>query len=268
MYQKHWEKCHRAVCSINFYGKTNSKILGLTGFRVDDLIVTDDEMYSLEDYTEAKIRFYEDDGVKIFKELAFSRGEFESLLPPKSNFENLGIVFFSIDKELLEGTSDLDLCVNCYASIGKDAFTISYQPEQNNIGLNSALISSNYINGRGLSFLQFDGTVRSGASGSPLIDNKSGKVLGIISNKELKIFKTYRELLKTVDKNLKVLEKVKDKWFIEEVDPVQVLIVNQNQIKHLSKEIFSNFAVKSGYALDVSHLIEQFENFSDGYLDG
>ncbi len=267
MYQKHWEKYHKAVCSINFYGKTNSKILGLTGFRVDDLIVTVDEMYSLSDYTEAKICFYEDDGVRIFKEFAFSKDEFKSILPPKSHFENLGIVFFNLEKELLEGTTSFDLCQNCYSPIGKDAFTISYQPEQNNIGLNSAIISSNYVNSRGLSFLQFDGTVRSGASGSPLIDNKSGKVLGIVSNKELKIFKTYRELLKTVDKNLEVLEKVKDKWFIDEVDPVQVLIVNQNQIKHLSKEIFSNFAVKSGYALDVSHLKEQRENISDGYFD-
>ncbi|MFW5820109.1 MAG: hypothetical protein ACOCWA_02375 [Bacteroidota bacterium] len=263
MYQKHWEKTHKAVCSIHFYGKTNSKVLGLTGFRVEDLMVTSDEVYAISGYNEVKISFYENDGVRIFREFSFSKKEFESLLPPKSHFENIGIVFFSLDNNLLEGTSALEICHNCYSPIGKDAFTISYQPEQHNIGLNSAIISSNYINARGLNFLQFDGTVRSGAGGSPLIDNKSGKILGIVTNKEHKIFHTYRELLKTVDKNLKVLEKVKDKWFIEEVDPVQVLIVNQNQIKHLSKEIFSNFSVASGYALDVSHLKEQRENISE-----
>ena len=267
MYQNHWEKCHKAVCSINFYGKTNSRILGLSGFRVGDMIITDDEIYSMSDFSEIRIIFYEEDGMRTFREIKYSSEEFISILPPKSQFEALGVAYFIPDKDLLKGTSEFDLCTRCHSPIGKDAFTISYQPEQNNIALNSALISSNYINGRGHSYIQFDGTVRSGAAGGPLVDSVSGKVLGIVSNKELKIFKTYKELLKTVDNNLKMLEKVKDKWFIDEVDPVQVLIVNQNQIKHLSKEIFSNFAVKSGYALDVNHLKEQLEATSEVDFD-
>ncbi len=267
MYQNHWERYHKAVCSINFYGKTNSKILGLTGFRVGRLIITDDLIYSQPDLLQVKIRFYEHDGVRIFKEITFSHDEFKSILPHKSSFDNLGLAFFNLDEKILEGTTEFALCPNCNSPIGKDALTISYQSDYDNIALRSALISSNYVNDRGLTFLQFDGTVRPATSGSPLIDHESGKVIGIVSNKEMKIVRTYHELLRTVDANLEILKKVKDKFFIEEVDPVQVLIVNQNQIKHLSKEIFLNFAMKNGYALDVNHLREQLENTFEADFD-
>ena len=267
MYQKHWQDCHKAVCSIIFYGKTGSKLLGVTGFRVGNRVVTDDLIYSLQDAIQVKIRFYEEDGNKVFKEIILSYNEFQAILPERSDFENMGFAYFSLPQEILAGTTSLELCNKCNSVIGKEAFTISYQYDQNGLAMKSALVSSNFFNDRGLSYIQFDGTVRPGTSGSPLIDFDEGKVIGIVANKELHIVKTYREILKNVDNNLSILEKVKGKWFIEDVDPIQVLIVNQNQIKHLSKEFFSNFAVKAGYALEVNHLREQLENYSDSDIE-
>jgi hypothetical protein len=147
--------------------------------------------------------------------------------------------------------------------VGKEAFTISYQFDRDNLALKPAMVSSYYQNKRGVSYIQFDGTVKPGTNGSPLLEFESGKVIGIVSHKEPQIINTYNEILKNVDKNLAVLEKVTGKWFIEDVDPIQVLIVNQFQIKHLTKEFFSNFALKAGYALDVNYLREQLENNSD-----
>jgi hypothetical protein len=267
MYRKIWKDYNHVICSIEFYGKTGSRILGLTGFRHGNKIITDDQIYSIEDPDEIKIRFYEEDGNRVRKEIVFSGAEFQKLLPQKSEFENLGFAYFNLNEDHLDGTVSLNLCQNCNTAIGTQAVTISYNYNQNNIALKSALVSSNIINERGLSYLQFDGSVRPGTSGSPLMDLESGKVLGIVANKELQIVKTYREILKNVDKNLIVLEKVKDKWFVEDVDPVQVLIVNQLQIKHLSREFFTNFAIKAGYALDVNHLREYFESFSDVDID-
>lgn len=263
MYQQHWKKFHKAVCSINFYGKTNSKIMALTGFRVGDEIITDDQIYNAKEAVEVKIRFYDEDGYKIFKEFIYPYSDFIGLLPAKSEFENLGIAIFSLNHEDLEGTTSMEFCSSCNSPIGKEAFTISYQYDQNNLALKSALISSNYINERKLSYIQFDGTVRPGISGSPLIEYEGGKVLGIVTNKEHKIVKSYREILNNIDQNLITLETVKGKWFVDDVDPIQVLIVNQNQLKHFSKEFFSNFAIKNGYALDINHLREYFEGKSE-----
>lgn len=264
MYQKHWKNFHKAVCSINFYGKTNSKIMALTGFRVGDQIITDDQIYYSKEASELKVRFYDEDGYKIYKEIVFSYSDFVNKLPQKSEFEDLGIALFTLTKEQLKGTASLELCSSCNSPIGKEAYTIGYQFDQNNLALKSALISSNYLNERKLSYIQFDGNVRPGLSGSPLIDYEGGKVLGIVTNKEHKIVKSYREILNNIDQNLGILESVKGKWFVDNVDPIQVMIVNQNQLKHLSKEFFSHFALNTGYALDVNHLREYFEGKS-GY---
>jgi len=267
MYRKIWKEYHRGVCSINFYGKTNSKILGITGFRTGNMIITDDQIYNQKDVSEIKIRFYEDDGAKVFKELLFSYDEYTKMLPAKSEFDGLGFAFFSLDDEQLEGTIPLELCQNCSSHIGNEALTISYQYDQNNIALNSALISSNVKNERGLSYIEFDGTIRTGISGSPLMDLESGKVVGIVANKELQFVKSYREILRNIDANLKALEAVEGKWFVDDVDPIQVLIVNQFQLKHLAREFFTNFALKAGYALDVNHLREYQESYSEIDLD-
>ena len=267
MYQKHWERYHRAVCSVNFYGKSSSRILGVTGFRVGDKIVTDDQIYNLTDPSEVRIRFYGDDGYHVSREISFSLEEFRELIPEKSEFENLGLAYFTLEPKYLEGSTSFELCPNCHTPIGKEVFTISYQYDQDSLALKSALISSHYVSERKLSYIQFDGTVRPGTSGSPLVEYESGKVIGIVANKELQIVKSYREILKTIDKNLEILETVKDKWYIDEVDPIQVLIANQYQVKHLSKEIFANFAIKAGYALDVNHLREHLENFAEMDFD-
>ncbi|MBE0652609.1 MAG: trypsin-like peptidase domain-containing protein, partial [Bacteroidales bacterium] len=214
-----------------------------------------------------KIRFYGEDGNKVFRETVFSHENFLTMIPSRADFDNLGFAYFVPDKEVLEGTTSLELCSSCNSVIGKEALTISYQYDQNNMALRSAMVSSNYITDRGLTYIQFDGIVRPGTSGSPLLEIESGKVIGILISKELQIVKTYREILKNVDNNLAILEKVTGKWFIEDVDPIQVLIVNQYQIKHLTKEFFSNFAIKAGYALDVNHLREQLEGYSEIDLD-
>jgi len=263
MYQKHWKNFHKAVCSINCYGKTQSIIMALTGFRVGDQIITDDQIYNSKEANELKIRFYDEDGFKIYKEITFSYKDFINQLPQKSEFENLGIALFTLSKEQLKGTKSLELCSSCNSAIGKEAFTIGYQYDQNNLSLKSSLISSNFLNDRKLSYLQFEGAVRPEVSGSPLIDFEGGKVLGIVTNKEHKIVKSYREILNNIDQNLSTLETVKGKWFVDNVDPIQVLIVNQNQLKHFSKQFFSNFALTTGYALDVNHLREYLEGNSE-----
>jgi hypothetical protein len=127
------------------------------------------------------------------------------------------------------------------------------------MALKTGFVSSNHVNDKGLSFIQYDGTIKPGNSGAPLID-AGGTVLGVVMNKELAISKSYRELTRIIDSNLKVLKEVEGKMKLYDVDPFQVLIASQNQIKHISREFFLNATVKMGLALEMNHIIE--------YLDG
>ena len=63
-----------------------------------------------------------------------------------------------------------------------------------------------------------------------------------------------------IDTNLQVLREFEGRYQLYEIDPIQVLIASQNQIRHISKEFFQNATVKMGLALEIEHVIE--------YIDG
>lgn len=263
MFEQHWIEYHKAVCSIVFYGKSNVKLLSLTGFVYKDYIITDDQIYNQKNYRYVKITFYQEDGYKAFRKIEYDISELSSRLPDKKDMENLGFTYIRMAEEELNGTGRLEFCNNCQHNIGRSALTISYRWDLGSIGIKAAHISSNFLNDRGHAYLEFDGNIRMGMSGSPLIDFTSGKVLGIVANKEQQVIKSYREILKTTEQNLQVLMDVKERWTIEGVDPIQVLIINQKQIRHLSKEVFTNFAIKSGYALDSAVAKDFFDNLGE-----
>ncbi len=259
MYREIWKKNYGAVCSIEFLGSCGSQIFGLTGFRTGNKIITDDLLYSIKDAKDVVISFYDLDGVTPTAVLEIGYNELLYLLPDKEDFENLGFAILPADFREFRKTTSLELCRDCRPALGLEAVSMAYQKEHRNMSIKSALVSSYYKNSRDHSFLQYDGTVKPGSSGGPLIDAVSGKVLGIISNKEMSLVRNYNELSNIVELNLKMLRGEEGKWQINDIDPIQVLIANQNQIKHIAKEFFRNSTVRIGFALDISYLIEYME---------
>ncbi len=259
MYRHIWKKYHKAVCSIEFFGSCGSRTFGLTGFRTGNKIITDDLLYSVREAREVVITFYKEDGVSVATSLRMGYQELLYILPDIEDFDHLGFAIIPADFPEFRNTSSLTLCRNCSPALGLEAVSMAYQTEYNNLSIKSALVSSSYKNENGLSFIQYDGTVKPGSSGGPLIDVHSGSVLGIITNKEMSLVKNYRNLIDIADGNLKLLKGEEGKWQINDIDPIQVLIANQNQIKHIAKEFFRNSTVRIGFALDIGHLMDYLE---------
>jgi hypothetical protein len=155
------------------------------------------------------------------------------------------------------------LSSHCSALIGQEAVSFGFQFEHKNLSLKSAMITSNYKNRKNLSFIQFDGTVKPGTTGGPLVNVRTGEVIGIVANKELKMTNNFLELMKIINSNLETLKEAEGKWKLDDIDPIQVLIANQNQIKHIVTEFFSNSTVRIGLALDIGHVTEYLENYHE-----
>lgn len=259
MYREVWNRHHNAVCSIEFFGTSGSRVYGLTGFRTGNKIITDDSLYSIKEAKEVVISFYREDGMTTASQVKMGYHELLYILPDREEFEGVGFAVIPSNFPEFLNTGSLELCRNCCPSLGMEAVTLGYQMEYNNMAVKSALVSSFYRNEQDLTFIQYDGTMKAGSIGGPLIDVVSGTVLGIISNKEMSVVKNYMRLKSIIDKNLKLLKAEEGKWQINDIDPVQVLIANQNQIKHLTKEFFKNSTTRVGIALDIGHLIDYFE---------
>jgi hypothetical protein len=260
MFRKLWQNSFRSVCSINIFSASNIDVLGVTGFKVGNQIITDDAVYSAKDADHVAIRFYKDDGITVSNSKIMPYTEFLSLLPNKNDFDQLGFAIIPADFQEFKSINGLLLCKACSSQIGQSISVIGYQAEHKNLSLKTGFISSNFVNDKGLSFIQYDGTIKPGNSGAPLIDAEYGNVLGIVMNKELALSKSYHELTKIIDSNLKTLKEFEGKMNLFDIDPIQVLIANQSQIKHNAKEFFMNATVKIGLAIEIDHVVE--------YLDG
>lgn len=260
MFRKLWQNSYKSVCSINFYSSSNIEVLGVTGFKVGNQIITDDAIYSAKEANHVKILFYKDDGITISISKTLLYNEFLSLLPAKNDFQHLGFAIIPVDFNDFDIVPGLVLCHACSSQIGQSISVIGYQAEYKNLSLKTGFISSNFVNDKGFGFIQYDGTIKPGNSGAPLINADHGNVIGIVMNKELPISKSYHEMTKIIDSNLKVLKELEGKMNLFDIDPIQVLIANQSQIKHISKEFFMNATVKIGLALEIDQVIE--------YLDG
>lgn len=260
MFRQIWQKSYKSVCSINFYTSEHIEILGVTGFKVSDKILTEDSIYSAKDAVEVSIRFYMEDGITVSASKSLSYKDFLAFVPPKEDFGHLGFAVIPQDFEEFRGIGNLQLCRTCSNQIGQSVGVIGYQFEHKNLALKTGFISSFHVNDKGLGYIQYDGTIKPGNSGAPLIDGECGNVLGIVLNKELGITKSFREMNRIIDRNLQVLREFEGRYQLYEIDPVQVLIASQNQIRHISKEFFQNATVKMGLALEIEHVIE--------YIDG
>ena len=113
MYRDVWKKYHGAVCSIEFFGSSGSRILGLTGFRTGNKIITDDLLYSIKEAREVVISFYKEDGVSIASSLRMGYHELLYILPDKEDFDNLGFAIIPAEFPEFRKTTSLELCKNC-----------------------------------------------------------------------------------------------------------------------------------------------------------
>jgi len=62
--------------------------------------------------------------------------------------------------------------------------------------------------------------------------------------------------MRIMNANLKVLKEAEGKINMEDIDPIQVLIVNQNQIKHMATEFFKTANMRVGYATELCNLAD------------
>ncbi|MCF8381682.1 MAG: serine protease [Bacteroidales bacterium] len=259
MFEEIWNKYHKAVCSIIFYSHSGSKLFGITGFKYGNRVITDNVVAKLKEVNEVAIRFYEIDGMTVFREIRYSTKDFVGLLAKETELNNIGFTFFLLSEDQQIGLQNLEFCSNCEPVIGLQVLTIEYQFDYNNIALRPGFITSYSKNGNGYTMIQYDGSINPSVNGAPLIDVKTGKVKGILSNRDLHIVKAYEEMKRIADNNIETLEQVKGKWTFDDIDPIQVMIVSQNQLKYAAKKFYTSFSLKSGCALEINYLKDLFD---------
>lgn len=265
MYKTVWNKCQRSVCQLSFYSSAGIKLLSMTGFKVNDhFLVTDEYLFKIYKAVKVKIQFVDTDGYTENTSLEISMSVLKKHILKGIDKDKTPFVVINIDFEEFKHIPSLKLSNKREIEIGRDIAVLGYQLDQENLSIKTGVISSAFIHqDNGLRYIQVDSNIKQGNSGSPLINTESGEVIGIIGYKLATITQSHKRMKQIINNNLAILKKSQGKFNVEEIDPIQVLIANQNQIKYIANEIYRTATMSIGYALDISYVNDLFEEFID-----
>jgi hypothetical protein len=258
MYRKVWNKCQSAVCGINFYSSKGIRFDSVTGFRYGRYLITDEMVYKIDRASEVQIAFMEDDGCTIKASVKISEKDFRMRMV-KGIKENIpGFALIDIDFPQFDGIPSLQLSNYKKLKVGSPIAIIGHQMEHNNIAIKTGIVSS-FCKQNGMKYIQFDAAMDRGNSGSPLIEVESGEVVGIVGQRLASLLESYKRMIQIINNNLTLLKEAEGKINMIDIDPIQVLIANQNQIKHIAQEFFKTASIVYGFALDINQIAEYFD---------
>jgi hypothetical protein len=253
MYRKVWEQCKSSVCSIDFLSNAGTKITSFTGFKVKNYLVTDDVIDKFAKPAEVLVRFTEaastpEEGFRMaFKEFLSYR------VCLKDNY-NPGFVLFDLPQDGFGSVPSLKCSKKVSHHVGQPIAVLGHHLDQGNLALTSGIISSTFTHSEGFNTIQVDCTIKQGNAGSPLIDAENLEVIGVIGHRLASIARSYQAMMRIINANLNVLKEAEGKLNMEDIDPIQVLIANQNQIKHMTTEFFRTTSMRVGFAADICNL--------------
>lgn len=264
MYKDVWNKCQASVCLLNFYSSSDIKLLSMTGFKVNNqFLLTDENIFKIHKAIKVEMVFVNSDGHSENSRVVISMDELKKRMMKGFDERNAAFAVIRIDFEKFEKIPSLSLSKDFNLKIGQNIAVLGYQLDHNNLAIKTGIISSSLVHENGLKYLQIESNLNQGNSGSPVINSDTGEVVGIIGQNLASITQSHKRMKQIINNNLAVLKKSQGKFNVEDIDPIQVLIANQNQIKYITNDIYKNATMNIGYAINVSYVHEFFEEFID-----
>ncbi len=232
----------------------------LTGFKVKKFLVTSQLAFYIERVQKVEISFVSADASAVTASIKIPYTEFvrEHRIGVVNNNGHYAI--FNIDLPEFSDIPGLEMSDEEIFSIGSQVASLGFSGGCSNLSLTTGIISSMVTNSKGIRFINFDGHTSYGNSGAPLIDPITSKVIGIVTRRYTPAAQAYKQLLEIISTNLEELKKVEGKVKFGDIDPIQVLIANQNQFKHLATSIYKHSVSSNSQAITLDKIISFFDD--------
>ena len=248
-FRRAWKNCSQSVCSIRFFNGNDIEIITLTGFKLGGYIFTNDLVNKIQKVEFVEIKFVKDDGHTTSAFERLSMHDFMERIITTYDAEITGFAVINTTDLAFDSIPTLSLARKRNLSIGNPVAVIGFQYDTPNLAMKSGIIST-FLYHNSKRYIQFDGSIIWGNSGSPLISPDKGEVLGIIGYHLDRKYKTYEKMLEISRNNIKLLEQALGKFDVSGVDPIQVLIAWEKQIKQLAGEVYKASFSGIGVAVD------------------
>lgn len=259
MLQETWKKNYQSVCSIRFFDSHDFEISMFTGFKSGNYIFTHDGVARIKKATAIEISFVQnDDTAKKITVRIPATNFFNRLITSEDrDFNDFSVI--STDNLGLDTVPSVIISFENKSFIGTSVAMIGYQFDHPGLTLKKGIISSYKMLNK-QRYLLFDGILSHGNSGSPLFHVEENKVIGIIGHKLNTIDINYQQMIRIINTNIKMLKEATGTMEISGVDPVQVMVAAQHQIKQLANDLYKTSYLGAGYALSSYHMLQVMES--------
>lgn len=267
MLSKIWKSCHASVCQLNFLNERGVSVDSLTGFKVKDFLVTSQHAFCVDKAHKVELTFVDVDANTVTASMKIPYAEFtkELRIGVLNNCGHYAI--FNINLPNFASIPSLTLSEQRTFNIGSSIAVLAYNSGYTNLSLKSGIISSVYANSDGVRMFHIDGQIGHGNSGAPLIDPLTMQVIGIVSRRCTPVSKAYNQFKEIVTTNLVELRKVETIVRFGDVDPIQVLLANQNQLMHLANIIYKHSSNNISQAVMLDGILSFFNQDTPYYSE-
>nr|MDA3780164.1 serine protease [Bacteroidales bacterium] len=228
----------------------------------NNFIITDEYIHKIKKSSTVEIKFMKEDGHTNAASLKIKTKELKQRIISDAD-SGTAYALIHINFPEFASIPSLKLCTNDVIEVGQAIASIGFQINQENLAIKTGIVSSLFKHNNSNNYIQFDSSIKQGNSGSPLINTETGEVIGVVGHRLAAITKSYKRMNKIIENNLTILKNSQGKFDIHEIDPIQVLIANQNQIKYITNEIYKTANMRVGFALKIQHIVNLFDEFQD-----
>lgn len=259
MYRETWTNCHASICSISFLNQQGQRIGSGTGFKIGSHLVTNNHVYHAPGSTSVELRFVNEDGHSTKAAKTLSYLDFQNRLEMGLPENSWDYAILNLDDAEFNAIPSLILADSTMCQIGQRIAVLGFQFDQVNLSIKQGILSSRYVRAS-VKYMQIDASVNQGNSGGPLINIENNSVIGIVTRKHTGLTNAFDNLLNSFANNIQVLQASTQGvgMIIGGINPINVLITSQNQMKATALELKRSANVGIGYAYELDEIRQFF----------
>jgi len=256
-----WLRIQPSVFSLTFEN-AEGRISSGTGFKVGNFLVTNNHVIQVASARRIILRSVISDSHTTAVNLTFGHLEFRNMLLDGDPEDSWDFAILRVNDPSFLDTPSLELEYDDEVLIGTQVALFGYQFDQPQLSIHMGYISSQYMKA-GVHYLQLDSSVNQGNSGGPLINVKTGRVLGLVTRKATGLTKQFDELLLAFKQNIDQLQLMQgNKVYVAGLDAVASALATQFQMERIAREIGRSANVGIGYAYHIRKVRTSLENLT------
>lgn len=246
-------KCRSGVAQI-ILERGRERISSGSAFLVGNGLVTNSHNIRSFAFDTVVIRFENNNEIRLLSQDCIKAVSTESQEDDKD------FAYLKLSEPEFSGRHVFELSNSTSLSVGEQVlfmgFPFGSAHLTSHLGYVSSLHESNDVE-----IIQLDGSVNGGNSGGPLIDLKTGKVVGIITRAETGLLRDqFNQLIQALRNNQQILQRQQQggcKISLGGIDPVEAIRASQAAMEQIATQLRRSANVGIGFAFSAKYVRDE-----------